>query len=97
MEKKFRYEDHPEFNKRLDSSNSFGVEIRGIEEKYVYKASRALFTLDLDAYQEELATYEIEKKELLFQTVINEFPNPIAHYFRRSQKEPPTGIRNSIF
>lgn len=50
--RELKYEDNPEFNENLDSSNAFGI----------LSYSRALYDQDPVAYEEELQNY-LDKKE----------------------------------
>ncbi len=81
-----KYEDYSEFNKYFDL-NIDSVIVSGLDNaEYFFSPSKLLYTLDQDAYEEQLTAYEEIKLNELKSSVIYSFPNPIAYSFRRVQR-----------
>ena len=73
------YTDHPEFNDYLDGKYD---EVR--IENFAAPASSILFQMDNTAYIDAYNAYLAEQREEFPETVIQEFPAPIAFYFEKT-------------
>lgn len=63
-EAEVKYDDHPDFNKMLDSANSMGS----------LSFSKALFDQDNVSYCEQLLDYQTEHEEILEETIFEDEP-----------------------
>lgn len=82
------YEDNPEFNATLDKDVEVDKEngniiIAGVK----FQASEILYEMDRIAYHDARVEYQAQKQaqqiERLKETILQQFPTPLAHHFDR--------------
>jgi hypothetical protein len=77
-----RYDSCPQYNDWLDQQYFDQSGVLNIFN-YQPRPSFVLFSLSQDTYQAAFADFQQQRQEELKQTVFDEFPSPIAHYFYR--------------
>lgn len=76
------FDSCPQYNDWLDSQyveQSGALDIFGFQPR----PSFVLFSLSRDTYQSAFADFQQQSQDELKQTIFDEFPTPIAHYFYR--------------
>jgi len=79
------YDSCPQYNQWLDeqyTERSGPLEILS----YQPRPSFVLYSLSQDTYQAAFADFQLQWQEQLKQSVFEDFPSPIAHYFYRFEK-----------
>lgn len=91
-EKVIVYEEQSEFNEWLDLNHD-GIVAEGDTYFFSKSLSEIMYQLDYDAYISAKGTFEIEQQELeaeqreqFKQSVIDEFPTPVALHFLRAER-----------
>ncbi len=74
------YEDHEDFNQDLDD-NENAIEISGIP----FRPSEVLFKVQPETYRIALTDFQNRQSEDFKQKVYDNYPSPIAYYFRQTQ------------
>lgn len=74
-----RYEEHEDFNQYLDDTEN-NVIIAGV----TFRASEVLFIMQKETYRIALTDYQTQQIEEFKQRVFDNYPTPIAYYFRQT-------------